>query len=177
MPEGVYCLIPWVPMNIFVMWKVDKSKWQVKFYSSPNLDNDFLDFVFNMSNPITSGHSEQQHSHENHQPRSEHLHNTVYLDISHGTVQQDRDDADNKYNEDMLYDDFEITPEILRDLDKVECNELAAFNAESDVDVDDGMDSQNEGETRGNSTNMAGAQHMAYSFSNPKIYVHQQNEK
>ncbi len=41
-------------------------------------------------------------------------------------MQQDGDDADDEYDDDALYDDFEITPEILRDLDKVERDELAA---------------------------------------------------
>ncbi len=41
-------------------------------------------------------------------------------------MQQDGDDADDEYDDDALYDDFEITPEILRDLDKVEHDELAA---------------------------------------------------
>ncbi|PBK95110.1 hypothetical protein ARMGADRAFT_1028531 [Armillaria gallica] len=41
-------------------------------------------------------------------------------------MQQDGDDADDEYDEDALYEDFEFMPEILTGLDKVEREELAA---------------------------------------------------
>ncbi len=41
-------------------------------------------------------------------------------------MQQDGDDADDEYDDDLFYDDFEITLEILRGLDKVEHDKLVA---------------------------------------------------
>ncbi|KAK0211986.1 hypothetical protein IW262DRAFT_1497797 [Armillaria fumosa] len=159
-----------------------------------------------MSDQVTSGHEEQQRSNEELQQASEHLQDAISPNISRNTVQSDGHDADDEYDDDALYDEFEITPEILRGLDRAEHDELAAsarrMHAESQAckirlqvlrkaaecpdnqpffshipatvvdteiesDTDDGMDSQNKGETGGNSTDMMGAQHTAW-FCKPK---------